>query len=66
MIGLPDGCVPAALSDQKYSDDAWNDALLRERSLVYVAATRARDHLAITWNDKPCTLMPTHMPHSGK
>ncbi|MDQ1288832.1 MAG: hypothetical protein QG622_2398 [Actinomycetota bacterium] len=41
--------IPAALKDQKYSEDASRDALLRERSLLYVAATRARDELAVTY-----------------
>lgn len=32
--------------------------LLRERSLVYVAATRARERLAVTWNGEPSPLLP--------
>lgn len=58
LFGLADGSVPAALRDQRYSEDAWEDALLRERSLVYVAATRARDELAVTYSGKPSTLVP--------
>lgn len=58
LFGLSHGSVPAALKDQKYSDEAWDDALLSERSLVYVAATRARDELAVTWNGNPSTLVP--------
>jgi len=34
------------------------DALLRERSLVYVAATRARDVLAVSWSGERPTLIP--------
>lgn len=33
------------------------DALLRERALVYVASTRARDVLAVTWNGKVSSLI---------
>ena len=36
--------------EQDYSPDAGDDAMLRERSLLYVAATRARDELAISWS----------------
>ena len=34
------------------------DALLRERSLLYVAATRARDELALSWSGDPSELLP--------
>jgi hypothetical protein len=57
LFDVSEGAIPAPLKDQKYSDDAWEDALLRERSLVYVAATRARDELAITYNGKPSTFV---------
>jgi superfamily I DNA/RNA helicase len=49
--------IPAALKDQKYSEDASEDALLRERSLLYVAATRARDELAVTYKGSPSVLV---------
>ncbi len=38
-----------------HGDEA--DALLRERSLFYVAATRARDALMITWTGQPSQLL---------
>lgn len=38
-----------------HGDEA--DALLRERSLFYVAATRARDALMITWTGDPSPLL---------
>ncbi|MDO8150185.1 3'-5' exonuclease [Isoptericola sp. b408] len=34
------------------------DAELRERSLLYVAATRARDELAVLWNGRRSELLP--------
>lgn len=35
------------------------DAMQRERSLLYVAATRARDQLVVTWSGSPSQLIPT-------
>lgn len=35
------------------------DAHLRDRSLVYVAATRARDTLVVMWKGEPSLLLPT-------
>ncbi|GAB6902718.1 3'-5' exonuclease [Kineosporia succinea] len=57
LFGINEGSIPAGLKDEKYSDDAWNDALLRERSLLYVAATRARDELAVTWSGDASSLL---------
>jgi len=34
------------------------DALRRQRSLLYVAATRARDELVVVYVDKPSKLLP--------
>ncbi|QJW35477.1 3'-5' exonuclease [Cellulosimicrobium protaetiae] len=36
------------------------DGELRERSLLYVAATRARDELAVLWNGRRSDLLPAH------
>lgn len=57
LYGISSDSIPAAMREQRYSEDAWADALLRERSLVYVAATRARDELAVTWTGKPSMLL---------
>ncbi|MEK8226460.1 3'-5' exonuclease [Oerskovia sp. M15] len=35
-----------------------DDARLRERSLLYVAATRARDELVVMWKGEPSELLP--------
>lgn len=43
LFALTEGNIPALLRDQDYSDEAQPDAELRERSLLYVATTRARD-----------------------
>lgn len=50
LFGVSEGSIPAALHSEKYSENAWDDALLRERSLLYVAATRARDELVVSWS----------------
>jgi superfamily I DNA/RNA helicase len=57
LFGVREGSIPAALRDQNYDESAQADALLRERSLLYVAATRARDLLAVTWSGKPSPLV---------
>lgn len=57
LFGVGDGAVPAGLKDEQYDQTAWADAMLRERSLVYVAATRARDELAISWSGQPSALL---------
>lgn len=50
LFGVSEGSIPGSMREQNYSPDAATDALLRERSLLYVAATRARDELAISWS----------------
>jgi superfamily I DNA/RNA helicase len=57
LFGVREGSIPAALRDQNYDESAKADALLRERSLLYVAATRARDVLAVTWSGSPSPLI---------
>lgn len=42
--------IPRSLKDYESSPADHADALLRERSLLYVAATRARDVLAVIWS----------------
>jgi len=49
--------IPRSLREQEYSDADHDDALLRERSLLYVAATRARDQLAISWSGQASPLL---------
>ncbi|AZA14734.1 Helicase IV [Corynebacterium choanae] len=47
-LGLYEGCPPAEQ----------NESLQRERALLYVAASRARDELAITVVGEPTSLIP--------
>jgi UvrD-like helicase C-terminal domain len=59
LFGVDQGAIPRPLRDEQYAEDAWADALLRERSLLYVAATRARDELALSWSGDPSQLLPS-------
>ena len=58
LFGVDQGAIPRPLRDEQYAEDAWADALLRERSLLDVAATRARDELAVSWSGDPSQLLP--------
>jgi superfamily I DNA/RNA helicase len=58
LFGVDQGTIPRPLRDEQYAEEAWADALLRERSLLYVAATRARDELAVSWSGDPSQLLP--------
>lgn len=49
--------APFAVKDLPAAEVA--DALQREKSLLYVAATRARDQLVILWAGKPSQLLPS-------
>lgn len=53
LFGVSQSAIPRPLRDEQYDEEAWTDALLRERSLLYVAATRARDELALSWSGEP-------------
>lgn len=50
LFGVREGSIPAGLKDLDYDESAKADGELRERSLLYVAATRARDLLVVTWS----------------
>lgn len=58
LAGVAEGSIPAVMAAEKYDDSAWADALLRERSLLYVAATRARDELVVTWTGRRSEFVP--------
>lgn len=55
LYGLSADSLPA--SYKKLAPAEQEDALLRERSLLYVAATRARDGLVVSWSGKPLELL---------
>lgn len=58
LFGVDQSAIPRPLRDEQYAEEAWADALLRERSLLYVAATRARDELAVSWSGDRSQLLP--------
>ena len=57
LFGISAGSVPMPLREYAMSDEDLADALLRERSLLYVAASRARDELVVTWSGEPSGLL---------
>ncbi|MGW6173689.1 3'-5' exonuclease [Arthrobacter sp. NPDC055138] len=59
LFGLSDQSMPAAYQLKNLAAAEQADALLRERSLLYVAATRARDGLVVSWSGKPSELLGT-------
>ena len=48
MVPLPNAVRAAEVDKQAHALD-----LLRERSLLFVACTRAREDLVVTWNGQP-------------
>jgi superfamily I DNA/RNA helicase len=59
VIGVSDGVVPApsALTDAAEDPVAHAQDLQRERCLLFVALTRARDHLYISYSGAPSTFL---------
>ena len=59
VIGVADGTVPApsALTDGAGDPVAHAQDLQRERCLLFVALTRARDHLYISYSGSPSTFL---------
>ncbi|MDD9206267.1 hypothetical protein PU560_07260 [Georgenia sp. 10Sc9-8] len=50
--------MPAGYAIDPLTDGDREDALLRERSLLYVTATRACDELVVVWRGAPSPLLP--------
>ncbi|RLP06439.1 3'-5' exonuclease [Propionibacterium australiense] len=57
LFDVSQGSIPAAMRVYDYDEAEHEDAMLRERSLLYVAASRARDELAVTWNGEASELL---------
>lgn len=57
VFDVTDGVIPSpwALRDKTGGD--LDDAMLRERSLLYVAASRARDELVVSWRGERSPLL---------
>jgi superfamily I DNA/RNA helicase len=57
LYDVSDGVIPAPWILKDQASEEIDDARLRERSLLYVAASRARDELVVTWSGKPSELL---------
>jgi len=57
LFDVSDGMVPSRWLIDKAPPGERAGALLRERSLLYVAASRARDAVAVTWMGNPSSLL---------
>lgn len=64
IAGVSDGLVPHAYVHRYASTDPlrYRRELQRARSLLFVAATRARDSLVISWHGKPSPFLPAGTP----
>ena len=58
LFDVSRGSIPMGVRDFDFDDAEYAEALLRERSLLYVAASRARDELVVTYAGQPSELMP--------
>jgi len=57
LAGIDDTHVPSAATMRSVPEEEQPEALLRERSLLYVAASRARDALVVTWSGRKSALL---------
>jgi superfamily I DNA/RNA helicase len=57
LFGLGAKSMPPSLKAYEYSEIDLQEAVARERSLLYVAASRARDELVVTWSGEPSDLL---------
>ena len=57
LSGADDKHVPSPATLRNLPDEERAEALLRERSLLYVASSRARDALVVTWSGKRTQLL---------
>lgn len=57
LAGIDDAHVPSAATLRSVPEEEQAEALLRERSLLYVAASRARDELVVTWSGRRSELV---------
>lgn len=57
LFDLSKGAFPPAWLLEQFAPEEQADVLRRERSLLYVAASRARDELALLWAGEPSELV---------
>ncbi|MBT0566083.1 3'-5' exonuclease [Williamsia sp. CHRR-6] len=58
IFGVDSSALPAQFALKNVAEAERADILQREKSLLYVAATRARDELVIIWAGEPSELLP--------
>ena len=60
LVGIADSAIPGARVEALRDSDPmrYQRELLRARSLLFVAATRARDSLVISWHGQPSRFLP--------
>jgi superfamily I DNA/RNA helicase len=58
LAGVDEHQLPAARFIREYTEDDLVDAERRERLLLYVASSRARDELVVTWHGKASPFLP--------
>ena len=58
IAGVGQDDVPASWLMKNLAEADQADFMQRERSLLYVSATRARDELAVVWSGKPSPILP--------
>lgn len=58
LFGVNEGLMPAEYVLKDLTEEDRTDALIRERSLLYVAATRARDELVVTTSGTNSPFLP--------
>ncbi|MFE3761237.1 UvrD-helicase domain-containing protein [Streptomyces sp. NPDC059104] len=63
LAGVSDGLVPHQRIEafRTANPDRYRQEQRRARSLLFVAATRARDELIVTWNGKASRFLPAHV-----
>jgi superfamily I DNA/RNA helicase len=59
LVGIEDDQVPSKQALRDLPADERADVTDRERFLLYVAATRARDELIVTWHGQPSGFLTT-------
>ncbi len=57
LAGADDKHVPSPATLRSVPEEERAEAMLRERSLLYVASSRARDALVVTWSGKKSELL---------
>ncbi|MDG1480100.1 MAG: AAA family ATPase [Myxococcota bacterium] len=63
VIGCDADALPSRRALESAADEGDKDAILaQERSLLYVACTRARDHLLVSWTGAPSPFLHDERP----